>query len=79
VDDPNIHHAIEQCLAEIELDEERMLLLGPDRAGNLLEVVLLDVEDGPIVIHAMAMRSQFARWLPNDGMEVPNHDQEADC
>jgi hypothetical protein len=39
-------------------------VLGPDRAGNLLEiVVLVTVERDEIAIHAMAMRAKYRRLL----------------
>jgi hypothetical protein len=45
-------------------DPDRWLLIGPDTAGNLLEVVvLISVEDTQIVIHAMPMRDKYARLL----------------
>lgn len=38
----------------------RVLYLGPDRAGNLLEVVVLERDDGTeLVIHAMKMRPKY--------------------
>lgn len=41
-----------------------MLYLGPDRAGNLLEVVSVMREDGTeIVIHAMPMRRIYEPLL----------------
>jgi hypothetical protein len=48
---------------EIADDPVRYLVLGPDRAGNLLELVVLDRPQGPAVIHAMAMRPQYRRLL----------------
>jgi hypothetical protein len=37
---------------------------GPDRAGNLLEVVVLTtVEDTQLAIHAMPMRAKFGKLL----------------
>jgi len=37
---------------------------GPDRAGNLLEVVVLTtVEDTQLAIHAMPIRVKFRRLL----------------
>src|ERR687892_654754 len=39
-------------------DPVRYLVLGPDRAGNLLELVVLDRPQGPAVIHAMKMRTK---------------------
>ena len=61
-----MQHALRQALAVEELDDDprRYLILGPDRAGNLLELVVLDRERGPAVIHAMVMRRQYRRLLP---------------
>jgi hypothetical protein len=40
------------------------LLIGPDTAGNLLEVVVLITAEGMhVVIHAMPMRDKYARLL----------------
>lgn len=42
----------------------RVLYLGPDRAGNLLEVVTIERDDGSeLVIHAMRMRKRYERLL----------------
>jgi len=43
---------------------DRELRLGPDRAGNLLEIVVLLLDDGPLVIHAMRMRPKYRDLLP---------------
>ncbi len=42
----------------------RYLVLGPDRAGNLLELVVLDRPQGPGVMHAMPMRAKYRPLLP---------------
>lgn len=42
---------------------DRWLVIGPDRAGNLLEVVVLVSGDTQLAIHAMAMRPQYRRLL----------------
>ena len=43
-------------------DPPRELLLGPDRAGNLLEPVVLLLDDGrQLLIHAMPMRPKYRR------------------
>jgi hypothetical protein len=40
------------------------LVIGPDRAGNPLEVaVLTTIEDSRLVFHAMPMRAKFRRLL----------------
>lgn len=65
VDEPDIQHAVRHALAVEEIDDDpvRYLVLGPDMAGNLLELVVLDRPQGPAVIHAMPMRPQYPRLL----------------
>ena len=62
----DIRHAIDNAVAvdEIGDDPARWLVLGPDRAGNLLELVVMDRPAGPAVIHAMPMRAAYRRLLP---------------
>jgi len=40
-------------------------VIGPDRAGRLLEVVVLDDDPGEeaVIIHAMALRPKFRNYL----------------
>jgi hypothetical protein len=59
-------HAVEHSLAVEDLGEEpdRWLVLGPDTAGNLLEVVvLINGEGDEIIIHAMPMRPKYRKLL----------------
>jgi hypothetical protein len=65
VADEDIEHAVAQAIAWVELGEDppRFLLAGPDRAGNLLEVVVLVVGDAELVIHAMRLRTVTEREL----------------
>jgi hypothetical protein len=51
-------------IEEVEEDPIRYLVLGPDRSGNFLELVILDRPQGPAVIHAMTMTAQYRRLLP---------------
>lgn len=68
VSDRDIHHAVEHALAVAEEDEGRALYLGPDQAGNLLEVVTVMREDGSeLVIHAMTMQPRYEYLLPPSG------------
>ena len=62
-----INHAI--TVDEVGDDPVRWLVLGPDRAGNLLELVVMDRPAGPAVIHAMTMRTQYRRLLPKGRRE----------
>jgi len=52
------------AVEDIGEDPDRYLVLGPDRAGNLLEVVVLVTDEVQIAIHAMPMRPKFRRLLP---------------
>lgn len=65
VDDLDIHHAVAHSLAieDIGEDPDRWLVVGPDRAGNLLELVVLVDQRGEIVIHAMALRPKYRKLL----------------
>jgi hypothetical protein len=53
---------------QIRLGARDLLYLGPDRAGNLLEVVTVQrVDQSEVVIHAMPMRRTYERLLPEKG------------
>lgn len=66
IDVEDIQHCIENAVVieEVAEDPVRYLVLGPDRAGNLLELVILDRPQGPAVIHAMKMRPKYRHLLP---------------
>ena len=66
VADQDIVHVVDHALTieDAGEDPDRWLLIGPDTAGNLLEVVVLITAEGTlIVIHAMPMRDKYARLL----------------
>ena len=67
-----ILHGLEHALTIIELDPAadppRILAIGPDGAGNLLEIVWLELDGGTeMVIHAMPLRPAFHALLPTQG------------
>jgi hypothetical protein len=70
VSDQDIRHAATNCLVAYALTDRdqgprRELRLGSDRAGNLLELVVLLLDDGrELVIHAMPMRPKYRQLLP---------------
>ncbi len=37
------------------------MFVGGDRSGNLLEIGVIDSQDGPILVHAMPARSRHLR------------------
>lgn len=57
-------HAIRHPMRVVQ-GEGRDLVIGADRSGRLLEVVILDddPDEEPIVIHAMSLRPKFRRYL----------------
>ncbi len=68
VSDEDIEHAVAHSVTWTELGEDppRYLLVGPDRAGNLLELVVLDAGGKELVIHAMPLRRSTAQELFGD-------------
>jgi len=45
-------------------DPDRWLIIGPDRAANLLEIIVLVTGEGDqLIIHAMALRAIFGKLL----------------
>lgn len=66
VADDDIVHAVEHAVVVADADDDldKALYLGPDRAGNLLEVVtVVRLAEPDLVIHAMPMRSTYAPLL----------------
>jgi hypothetical protein len=64
VTDADIAHAVEHALGAAEQDDGKVLYLGADRAGNMLEVVSVTRDDDTeIVIHAMRMRPIYEPLL----------------
>jgi hypothetical protein len=69
IDADDVQHAIAHSLVVADLGDDgapvRTLVLGPDRAGNMLEVIVLHFDDArDMVIHAMAMRRHYHALLP---------------
>ena len=66
VDVEELEHALRNAVVveEIAEDPTRYLVLGSDRAGRLLELVVMDRPQGPAVIHAMPMRPKYRHLLP---------------
>ena len=68
VEAEDIDHALRHAVVVEEIGDDpiRFLVLGPDKAGNLTELVVLDRPQGPAVIHAMAMSARYRRLLPEE-------------
>lgn len=67
ISDGDICHAIGQAMVVLTVDEGyegRVMHLGPDSAGRLLEVVTVARSVGAqVIIHAMPMRRKFLMYF----------------
>ena len=69
IDADDVLHAVAHALVVADMGDNdsplRTLVLGPDRAGNMIEVIVLHFHDGrEMAIHAMPMRSRYIGLLP---------------
>jgi hypothetical protein len=70
----DISHAVDMALYEIILDEDndppKLLIIGPDSAGNLLELIGGELADDVLLIwHADRCRPAYVDLLPKSGGE----------
>lgn len=66
VTDADILHAWSHAMRLVEYDyrgEERLMVIGPDRHGRLLEVVAVPAAEPTRIIHADALRPKFYDYL----------------
>lgn len=64
VADVDIWHAIRNAMRRVTMDEDLTMLIGPAANGAPLEIGVLDIEGvDAVVIHAMALRPKFHRFL----------------
>lgn len=74
-----VRHVVENPLSVLRVPaldkdgDDRMLYLGDDGTGRVLEVVTVPIEDGELVIHAMDMRAKY-RALYETAREVAARD-----
>ena len=71
VSEDDVLHAVEHEMVSVDLDPDadppKVLVVGPDSAGNLLEVLVLVLADDRIIaIHAMKLRHHFYELLPGE-------------
>jgi hypothetical protein len=76
VTDDVILHALAHAITVIDLepdaDPPKVLAIGPDMAGNLLEVIWLELADEVnLVIDAMPLRPAFYHLLPQSPEDMP--------
>lgn len=62
----DIRHAYVNAVRLVEIEqygEERLIVIGPDRAGNWLELVAMPAHDADRIIHADRLRAKFYEFL----------------
>ncbi len=66
IDDADIEHAWANAIRLVEYDyegEDRLLAIGPDRHGRMLELVAVPVAEPTRIIHADRLRPAFFDYL----------------
>lgn len=66
VADEDILHAVEHSMVVDDLgeDPDRWIVIGPNRAAQLLEVIVLVTAEGDeLIIHAMPLRATYRKLL----------------
>jgi uncharacterized DUF497 family protein len=62
----DILHAYTNAVRLVEIEqygEDRLIVIGPDRAGNWLELVAMPADDSNRIIHADRLRPKFYEFL----------------
>ena len=62
----DILHAYTNAIRLVEIEqygEDRLIVIGPDRAGNWLELVAMPADDADRIIHADRLRPKFYEFL----------------
>ena len=59
--DEAIVHVFNNPIRSEDLDEGLLMLVGPDHAGNLLEIGVVVADEGPVIVHAMPARPKYRR------------------
>jgi uncharacterized DUF497 family protein len=66
VGDEDIEHAWENAIRYVEYDydgDERLLVIGADRHGRMLELVAVPADEPTRIIHADRLRPKFYEFL----------------
>jgi hypothetical protein len=65
--DEDILHAWENALGFYDIEPHhnppKSLAIGPDPAGNLLEIIYLVLEQADVIIHAMTLQTKYLPLL----------------
>ncbi len=60
----SIWHVVRHATRLVAMDDDLTMVIGATSDGSMVEVGVLDIDsDDPVVIHAMALRPKFYRFL----------------
>lgn len=66
ISDEDIEHAWRNAVRLVEYEyagQDRLLVIGPDRIGSLLELVAVPADEPTRIIHADHLRTRFYDYL----------------
>ena len=58
--DEDMLHALRNAIIEV-LDDDIVMIIGPNRHGNLIEVAIIKSKNNYLIIHAMQAREKYLR------------------
>jgi hypothetical protein len=61
VADEDILHAFNHPISYEDLDDGFVMLIGPTRSAQLIELGFIDSDHGPVIVHAMNARRKYLR------------------
>ena len=59
--DEDILHAFNHPVRYEDLDDGFVMIIGPMRSAQLIELGFLDTDHGPVIVHAMTARRKYLR------------------
>ena len=60
IEDEDMRHAFRNPIWVEPVDEDGLeMFIGPSRAANILEVGVVEGDEGPVIVHAMKARDKF--------------------
>jgi len=63
--DEDILHAYRNAVSSEDVDDGLTMLIEPARDARLLEVGVVDSDDGPVIVHADVARTKYLRRRGN--------------
>ena len=59
--DEDVLHAFNHPVRYEALDDGFVMIIGPTRSAQLIELGVLDTDLGPVIVHAMTARRKYLR------------------